>query len=79
MELEQLQINADQATVLITGGSSGIGLEICNAFLAHNANVVNWDIRKSEEVLALEEKFPTRYKYQEVDVSNEDMVQEASQ
>src|SRR5690625_1024034 len=77
MSLEKMKINMDGLTVLITGGSNGIGFKISELFLANNAKVINWDIKKTQNIVNLIDKYEDKYLYESVDVSNEDTVRRA--
>ncbi|WP_394138451.1 SDR family NAD(P)-dependent oxidoreductase [Cytobacillus oceanisediminis] len=59
--------------VVITGGSSGIGLAICKAFLSKGANVFNWDINESTDLSS----FPSNYGFSKVDVIDEKSIKQA--
>jgi len=63
---------------VVTGGSSGIGLEVSKAFLSHGAGVVNWDIRMTPETERLAREFPDRYRAVVADVTSEDSIRAAA-
>ena len=54
--------------VLISGGCSGIGLSVCQRFIAAGAKIISVDIRNSDAF----EKLPAEYRF--VDVSDEESV-----
>lgn len=53
--------------VVMTGVSSGIGLEQAKAFLQAGAIVYGADIKESAEIKEVEQKFPT-LSFQQVDI-----------
>lgn len=70
-------LDIDGLNVVITGGSSGIGLQISKAFLYKGASVINWDICKTEAIEKLKETYPNRYKNYLVDVTDETSIQKS--
>lgn len=72
-----LELDVKDLNVLITGGTSGIGLEISKAFLNKGANVINWDLHVSSEVKDLCKNYPTHYNFYKMDVTDETAIQEA--
>ncbi|WP_338421094.1 SDR family oxidoreductase [Mesobacillus harenae] len=64
-------------TVVITGGSSGIGMAISKAFLANGANVINWDVQESEEAHLISVANPSQYLFCKTDISAEDSILQA--
>lgn len=73
------ELDVNERNVVVTGGSSGIGLAICKAFLQKGANVSNWDIHQSEDVNQLLDEYPSRYQYLEVDVTEESSIMKAAE
>lgn len=59
---------------IITGGSSGIGLETTKLFLTHGATVHVFDVSQSEELKALQQE---NLFFHAVDVTNESQVEQA--
>ncbi|WP_066304073.1 SDR family NAD(P)-dependent oxidoreductase [Bacillus sp. FJAT-29814] len=68
------ELDVNERNVVVTGGSSGIGLAISKAFLQKGANVSNWDIHLTDEVKQLLDEYPSRFQYLEVDVIEESSI-----
>ena len=77
MNLKSFDFDVNQLNVLVTGGSNGIGYQISKAFLMKNSNVVNWDINDSSKVVELNETYGDCYRFENVNVSDENSVQNA--
>lgn len=71
------ELDVKERYVVVTGGSSGIGLAICQAFLQKGANVSNWDIQQTDEVKQLLAQYPSSFQYLEVDVIEESAILKA--
>nr|WP_252121583.1 SDR family NAD(P)-dependent oxidoreductase [Rhizobium sp. RCAM05350] len=56
-------------TVLITGGTGGIGSEFAKAFLAHGANVIVADMAQPKADM------DTRIRYEPLDVTSDEAVE----
>lgn len=65
-------------TVVVTGGSSGIGLAVARAFLGLGARVANVDLRRSDEAAALEREHPGNYRVIEASVTDGAALVEAA-
>ena len=73
------QITLKDKVVAITGANRGIGLGLAEVCLANSASVVySLDLMEpSEEFEALSKRNPDRFKYLQMDVTNEESVQKA--
>jgi NAD(P)-dependent dehydrogenase (short-subunit alcohol dehydrogenase family) len=73
------QITLKDKVVAITGANRGIGLGIAEVCLANSAKVVySLDLMEpSEEFETLSKRNPGRFKYLQMDVTNEESVQRA--
>lgn len=73
------QITLANKVVAITGANQGIGLGLAEVCLANNAKCVySLDLQEpSEDFAALAKKNPDRLKYQQMDVTNEQNVNDA--
>lgn len=73
------QITLKDKVIAITGANRGIGLGIAEVCLANSAKVVySLDLMDpSEDFFALEKKNPGRFKYKQMDVTNEESVTQA--
>jgi NAD(P)-dependent dehydrogenase (short-subunit alcohol dehydrogenase family) len=72
--LAMFELDVNERNVVVTGGSSGIGLAISKAFLQKGANVSNWDIHQTDQVKQLLGEYPSRFQYLEVDVIEESSI-----
>lgn len=68
------ELDVKDLNVLITGGSSGIGLAISEAFLLKGANVINWDLQESEETQSLSQTYSNRYTCLSIDITDENSI-----
>ncbi len=59
----------------ITGGSRGLGLEICKALLSLQSHVVTCARSKSTSIEKLEQKFGDNFSFFRADLSNDDEIQ----
>lgn len=73
------QITLKNKVIAITGANRGIGLGIAEVCLANSASVVySLDLMEpSEEFEALSKRNPGRFRYLQMDVTNEESVQRA--
>ena len=73
------QITLKDKVIAITGANRGIGLGIAEVCLANSAKIVySLDLMEpSEEFAALSRRNPDRFKYRQMDVTNEESVQRA--
>ena len=73
------QISLKDKVIAITGANRGIGLGIAEVCLANSAKVVySLDLMEpSEDFVALAKRHPGRFKYKQMDVTNEESVQDA--
>ena len=63
-------IDLNNRTAIVTGGSQGFGLAITNRFLASGANVIIWDIDEKITEKVLKEKNSKNLSASKVDVTN---------
>ena len=70
------QFDLKNKTAVITGGAQGFGLNIANKFLISGAKVYIWDIDKNELEKAFNEVNNDKLKYNVVDVTKFDEIQE---
>ena len=63
-------IDLNNRTAIVTGGSQGFGLAITNRFLASGANVIIWDIDEKITEKVLKEKNSKKLLASKVDVTN---------
>jgi NAD(P)-dependent dehydrogenase (short-subunit alcohol dehydrogenase family) len=73
------KITLQDKVIAITGANRGIGLGIAEVVLANEAKVVySLDLMDpSEDFDALAKKFPGRFKYKQMDVTDEESVKKA--
>lgn len=78
---EQMGLNFDQKTVLVTGGAQGIGFEITRQFLQSGALVVIWDYSAEalKKCVAELSSFGDRIQTSQVDVTDRNSVAAAAQ
>jgi 3-oxoacyl-[acyl-carrier protein] reductase len=55
-------------TILVTGASRGVGLEILKKLLNNNCKVVGLSRRKTDAIIDLEDQFGNQLKYEEFDL-----------
>eukprot|EP00825_Cyclidium_porcatum_P010511 TRINITY_DN15380_c0_g1_i2.p4 TRINITY_DN15380_c0_g1~~TRINITY_DN15380_c0_g1_i2.p4 ORF type:complete len:149 (+),score=32.33 TRINITY_DN15380_c0_g1_i2:727-1173(+) len=61
-------------TIVVSGGSRGLGFEICSNLLEHGANVASFARKETKEILLLKEKYGDRYIFCTVEITNQEEV-----
>ena len=69
------QFDLENKTAVITGGAQGFGLDIAKKFISFGSKVFIWDIDEKELLKAIKEVNNKNLKYNVVDVSNYNQVQ----